>query len=157
MGQIKYTEHMLLCSLLLLLSYVVFSDLKFRRISNKAVGCALFLSMLIGHNHFSIEYIYSLAFLYFVLLIIYGLKVIGGGDIKLMAALSLATPSSFWPYTYVVITVIGGLLALVYLILPFIDNRFQLGLIKVFGIPYGIAISFGFVFSIMQYIYVGEV
>jgi prepilin peptidase CpaA len=147
---------MLLCSLLLLLSYVVFSDLKYRRISNKTVGCALFISILIGHNHFSIDFFYSLAFLYCALLIIYSLKIIGGGDIKLMGALSLATPSSLWPYTYVVIAVIGGLLALVYLIIKVIDNRFQLGLTKLIGIPYGIAISFGFVFSIMQYIYVGE-
>lgn len=156
MEYVKYTEHMLLCSVLLLMIYISCSDFNYRIISNKSVMCVFFVAILIGFRHFSFEYFISLFFLYLSLLVVYYFKVLGGGDIKLMAALSLAIPSSLWLSTYIMVMIFGGFLALIYLTVHLIDKRFGLGFMKLKGIPYGIAISCGFFIFIMKYIYLGE-
>jgi prepilin peptidase CpaA len=119
--------------------YISTQDVCTRRIANGSL-IALFLlqTMLDLLSH--IYYISGFA----VFLIGFGLfwkGWIAAGDIKLASVLALAVPLSQLPTALVFTGLIGGIVSLCYLM---INYGFPTRKYRQDGIPYGVAISFGF-------------
>jgi len=68
------------------------------------------------------------------------LNIIAAGDIKLMAAFSIAIKPEFLTFTFLVIIFIGGLIGVLYLVMKLLyGDRY----IKNEGVPFGVPISVG--------------
>lgn len=75
-------------------------------------------------------------------------RFIGAGDIKLFAAYSMAIDPDYLVFSIVLVLFLGGLLSVVYMVMHYL--RKGKGEI---GIPYGVAISLGFILPIVAYSY----
>jgi prepilin peptidase CpaA len=124
--------------LALYLSKAIYSDVTRRTIKNQNVlaifCCCMFLN--IGTNNYD-AIIYSFGVLIFGSIIFF-IGVCGAGDVKLMAAVSIAVPVAkqvdFIAYTLM----IGGILAVMIIIMSKIFKRPDW---KRLGVPYAIPIS----------------
>lgn len=79
-------------------------------------------------------------------MIIFYLGLIGGGDVKLNAALMLVIPTNLILLYFFTVSFIGALLALSILVYAKISKNHH---IKKSGVPYGVAIIFGFLIVIL--------
>lgn len=127
-------------AVVLLLICICVQDITSRLIANKyviAIGvAACTLSLLHGQWPNLIFFATVLTLGFFLCMA----NIIGGGDIKLISALSLLyTPSQFPQFLFLT-ALSGGAVALVCLL-------FFLKTTKQNGVPYGVAISFAFIFS----------
>lgn len=109
-----------LCIVMLVLVYAAFNDIKHRRIPN-----SLSLVLIVLYGTFAlatqfqdsttpVDFINGLLTGIGVLaggLVLFGLGVMGGGDIKLAAALSLFAGTPYLPAVLILITLSGGILA----------------------------------------------
>lgn len=136
-----YVQQSLLLIIVVLLMIVSWTDISQRIISNTTVLTLLifivpFSFLFYGEVFFS-NALYSLA----VGFVIFYFGIIGGGDVKLIAVLMLATPTTqIVPFLF--------LTSLVGLLLVIIGWVFFRRSIKEDGLPYGVAIAAGFLLTL---------
>nr|WP_275665476.1 prepilin peptidase [Vibrio sp. Isolate33] len=131
-------------------------DIKFRIIKMVALLLILFIQVYLlslgGCLYFSTTSIVLLAGV-----IVYSFRLLGGGDIKYAAVLSLSLPMELLPSALLLTMLAGGVLASFYLLFNFVrrikanvnggvdDSQYNA------GIPYGVAISVGFYVMIFSH------
>nr|WP_319535355.1 prepilin peptidase [uncultured Vibrio sp.] len=138
-----YTLLALLCAM------VSLSDLRHRTIKNSHVAVIAVLAMVIGSADFSLASIWILGFCWSALVALHIFNVMGGGDVKLIAAFSLALPTTFLLPALVLVTVFGGVLAIIYLLKFWWMSRRKEHDSAQIGLPYGIAICCGFYLALI--------
>lgn len=125
--------------------YISYCDVRYRVISNITVISVAIISVIllfISNNNPSYQHVLVIIVIGFVL---FNLKWIAAGDVKLFAAFSLAISSNYILLSFYIIVVSGGVLAIICLIYQriYCHNR---KIIK--GVPYGVAICIGCLFGI---------
>lgn len=127
----------LLCCSIIILVTICWSDIKLRIISNKAVlllfGITLPYAYLINGRIFFLGTIITL----FIGILLFKIRVIGAGDVKLLAVLMLAIPPQ-QVNSFLFLISFWGLVIIIFGWLFFRQN------IKTKGLPYGVAISLGY-------------
>lgn len=127
----------LLCCSIAILTTICWSDIKQRIISNKAVllllGITLPYTYLVNGNIFFFNAIITL----FIGILLFKWHIIGAGDVKLLAVLMLAIPQQ-WITSFLFLISFFGLIIIIFGWLFFRHN------IKTEGLPYGVAISLGY-------------
>ena len=134
----------LIAIMVCLLLVVCWTDLRYRLISNRVI-----MALLLVIIPFSYLMYGTLSWLPAVLCLVIGfvlflLNVIGAGDVKLLAVLMLAVPSSFAIF-FLFLTACYGLLIII------IGWLFYRQTIREKGLPYGIAISTGFLTTLLLF------
>ncbi len=134
----------LIAIMVCLLLVVCWTDLRYRLISNRVI-----MALLLVIIPFSYLMYGKLSWLPAVLCLVIGfvlflLNVIGAGDVKLLAVLMLAVPSSFAIF-FLFLTACSGLLIII------IGWLFYRQTIREKGLPYGIAISTGFLTTLLLF------
>lgn len=125
--------------------YICYTDVRQRQIANNAVVVValLCLSILLVNQQYP-----ALMFSFIILVVGIGLFVLGviaAGDIKLLAAFSLAIKPEYLLMALGLIVLLGGILAIGYLIYGAITD---LKKVRQRGIPYAIPICLGCLFGI---------
>lgn len=130
----------LFLGIIILLAVICYTDIRQRIISNKVI---LFLSVLIlpyAYLAFKEIYILNALLTLVVGFLLFSFGIIGAGDIKLLAVLMLTVPTQqIIPFLFFIS--FFGFLLIVIGWLFFRQN------IKTQGLPYGVAISFGFLLT----------
>lgn len=134
----------LIAIMVCLLLVVCWTDLRYRLIGNRVI-----MALLLVIIPFSYLMYGTLSWLPAVLCLVIGfvlflLNVIGAGDVKLLAVLMLAVPSSFAIF-FLFLTACAGLLLII------IGWLFYRQTIREKGLPYGIAISTGFLTTLLLF------
>ena len=117
--------------------YIGASDVLFRKIPNTVclfIASAFFIYVIETGSWLNI--VHSVLILG-VGIILSHLNLLAGGDTKLLAAYSLALPSSHLFNTIILILLIGGIVSVIYLLWVKLAKKTNR------GVPYGIAISLG--------------
>ena len=132
---LAYADFLLITCLLLFISW---QDILFRIISNKSLIVLLFLVIpfVFMQKHLP-NFIAALVVLS-VFFPLFMLKIIGGGDVKLMSALSITFSWQQNLDFFIIISLLGGVIA----VIGFIFYR---KVTRERGIPYGVAISLAFI------------
>ena len=130
--------------ILLLLISVCYTDIKFRKIKNSTVIFIALFSLVSGVTHTEpVSLVWSLLILVTGVLLVLA-NIIGAGDIKLIAALSLSIPGAEIPDFIFLITLSGVPLILVTVLLHKVT-----GSSNKITLPYGVAISCGYLFHLL--------
>ena len=157
----------ILVGIIILLCLASYYDIRFRIIPNLTSICIIILGLLYHVMHNNMQGLkvslvgMSIGFLFFLLL--YILKMMGAGDVKLGTAVGSILGIKVIP-AIVIIIFIGGLIALVQIIIFLIKERINPKNLnnqfnnrtfsdKVFkqSVPYGVAISMGTIFALILY------
>ncbi|MEL6878619.1 MAG: prepilin peptidase [Pseudomonadota bacterium] len=149
----QYLHYGLLIALAIALAFAAFTDIRERKISNRlnlaiVLGAPLFwwasgLSLLPeGPTVFAPT---SVAFQFVIALIVFfacaglnALKMMGGGDVKLLTALALWIEPSVFLQLLIIMALAGGVLTIVMGAYHFLRRQKER-----LAIPYGVAIAFG--------------
>lgn len=125
--------------------YICYTDVRHRQITNGVVliVALLCLSILVVNQQYSALMLSCTILMVGIALFLLG--VIGAGDIKLLAAFSLAIKPEYLLMTLGLIVLSGGILAVFYLIYGAITD---LNKVRQRGIPYAIPICLGCLFGI---------
>ena len=131
---------------LFILGLISYGDISRRHINNKLVVCLALLGALLTLFAWQ-KGSYALGWWLIiqplsVVIIGFGLFVFGicgAGDVKLLAAISIAISPEYWLVSLLVMTIFGGLLAIGYLFYGVFSKR--LAQVKAKGLPYGVAIA----------------
>ena len=130
--------------LILLLIRLSWTDIKARIISNKIIlNLFLVIVPLAWVQYENVFFIPALIAL-FIGFLLFSLKVIGAGDIKLIAVLMLAIPSD-QIFSFFFFTTFSGLLVIIIGWIFFRES------IRQDGLPYGVAISLGFLINLVLF------
>ncbi|HBC3483120.1 TPA: prepilin peptidase [Vibrio parahaemolyticus] len=130
--------------LALLCAMVSFSDLRHRTIKNHHVGMIALLAIVIGSADYTLDSIWILGICWSALLVLHIFNVMGGGDVKLIAAFSLALPTAFLLPALMLVAVFGGVLTTFYLCKRWWITKKSVQEHVQIGLPYGVAICCGF-------------
>ena len=146
---------------ILLLVYVAVSDVKTREISNTV--CLLIAAFAIARLPFDdlqhlVPLFYVTALLFVLLLILYGRKLLGGGDVKLLTALAIGLSlTEVFQLLYVTV-IAGAVVALVYLAMrlppyPSLPTSFSERWRNLLHtpLPYGVAIACGGIWVVVSH------
>lgn len=129
---------------------VSLSDIRERTIKNSHVAVIAVLAMVIGSADYSLASIWILGICWSALLVLHIFNLMGGGDVKLIAAFSLALPTTFLLPALVLVAVFGGMLAIIYLLkFWWMSRRNKEHDSAQIGLPYGIAICCGFYLALV--------
>ncbi|MFQ1048191.1 A24 family peptidase [Avibacterium paragallinarum] len=131
----------------LLLSILSWQDIRYRILSNKLILLVFFTALPLGWLvHHTLYWQPALATL-IIGFILFSFNVIGAGDIKLLSVLMLLVPPADVFFVLLLISLVGFLLIIV-------GWMFFNTSIKKNGLPYGVAISSGFLsyFSLSLFI-----
>ena len=131
---------------LFILGLICYGDISRRHINNNLVVCLALLGALLTllawqKGSYALGWWLILQPLS-VVIVGFGLFVFGicgAGDVKLLAAISIAIKPEFWLVTLLLMCILGGLLALGYLLYGVLSKR--LAQVKAKGLPYGLAIA----------------
>lgn len=131
--------------LILMLCYVSFTDMKRREIDHIPLAIILILSIFIGllvtHN---INIIVPIAILV-IGIILSCFNLIGGGDVKLLVALTIGLTNDMVLNLFILMSFAGVPVAIIAYIIHKVKKKS--GSCEV---PYGLAISFGYVFMLLN-------
>jgi len=128
---------------------VIYSDCRYRRISNKLCAIIFFTSLYISIERNNIPISLFIGFIVFLsTAMLFKLNIFGAGDSKLATAFSIALLPNEIIDAVMMVLFLGGVLASFYLI----KDRFILKISREHerGLPYGVAISFGFYITIIN-------
>lgn len=137
---------MALCLWLLLATlsaFICITDFKRRYISNLNCVCIFVLCLLIFINNYDYLSIINSSLILICGFILNRFNMIGGGDVKLLFAFSIAIAPNYLMLTIIVIVFIGGLQAVILIIFSWYKRE-----ACVYGVPYGFAICVGALFGI---------
>ncbi|WP_061035952.1 MULTISPECIES: A24 family peptidase [Vibrio] len=123
---------------------VSLSDIRERTIKNSHVLVIAVLAIAIGIADFSLSSLWVLGICWSALLFLHVIRVLGGGDVKLIAAFSFSLPTQSLLEALILVGIYGGILAVTYLILPRPSHVTGEGKKSQIGLPYGVAICCGF-------------
>ncbi len=129
---------------ILLLINVSYSDIKRRIIENKIVVILCFILIMLTWLKYETIFILTPICVLLIGFVLFSLKVIGGGDVKLIATLTLSLPNDQIPSLFFFIT-LSGLLVIIW---GFLFHRKS---ITNNGVPYGVAISLGYLVNMFLY------
>ena len=135
-----YMVTFLALGIISILAVISWSDIKQRRISNNSVLALLALLLLFCYLHYGEIFILNGLATLAIGFVLFSLNVIGAGDVKLLAVLMLAVPGPGIVPLLFFISFFGFLL----IVIGWIFFRQN---IKTQGLPYGVAISCGFLFT----------
>ncbi|MDD9175403.1 prepilin peptidase [Aliivibrio sp. S2TY2] len=137
----------LIIALILLVNfYVIFHDIKNRKISNNVVSVIMFIGFFSIFVKGDISYLLSPLIILFVGFILFKFNIIAAGDIKYYAAMSLMIEQQYLLLVTCIILCLGGLQAYCqYSIYKLTGNERWIER----GVPYGVAISIGSLFGIL--------
>ncbi|MBL4828541.1 MAG: prepilin peptidase [Aliivibrio sp.] len=141
-GNVKIVSFIMLIILSLYISY---SDVRYRIISNLTVISVAVISVILLFANDNNKFYQHLLPIFVIGFVLFKLKWIAAGDVKLFAAFSLAISSDHLLSSLHIILLSGGVLAVFCLMYQGI-NRHNRSIIK--GIPYGVAICIGSLFGI---------
>jgi prepilin peptidase CpaA len=143
---VTYYNHTVLYLVLILLACIYFSfkDIKQRIICNRSLAFLLLMQCLF----LSWQEIHPASCLLVLVigLFLFGLRVIGAGDVKYAAVLALALTLNHLYLAVVLMGLVGGVLSVCYLLLNKCSPNRQGARA---GVPYGVAISIGFYLAIL--------
>lgn len=125
--------------------YISYQDITKRTIPNKSCFLVTILSIFISleiQNCFNIGYVLGIFLIGFVL---FSLKIIAAGDIKLLASFFIAIKPEYSPMTLFIISLLGGFLGISYYLKLKLFGR---NCLINHGVPYGIPICIGCLFGI---------
>ncbi|QLB18802.1 A24 family peptidase [Mannheimia granulomatis] len=134
----------LLAAIILLLIRLSWTDLQQRIISNRiivALVCVIIPFSWLTHSTF---YFLPALLCLIIGFLLFLCKVIGAGDVKLLSVLMLAVPTEYAPY-FLFLTALSGLILII------IGSLFFFRSIREKGLPYGIAISSGFLATVVLF------
>ncbi len=134
---------MVLFILVGLSSYVIFSDVTRRLIANWLVVLIGSFSLYSGWGSF-VWLPYSIVLL--SLLLLFALGFLGGGDVKLLLGYLLGIDLRWWSTVFLLVTFIGGLMAVAFLSYGYLANRADE--VRKRGLPYGVPIAIGGCFGV---------
>ncbi|OOE75310.1 hypothetical protein BZG23_06415 [Salinivibrio sp. ML290] len=121
------------------LSWVTLRDLKYRKIGHGAIAVIALLSVFIVYWYkLPIDtalFQAGLVFLAGFVLFFFG--VCGAGDVKLLAAISLAVSDQWWPWMLFLMAIFGGMVALGLLLAGWLGKPEW----RAMGVPYALAIA----------------
>lgn len=128
--------------------YICVSDIKYRTINNRTIALInlWFVGYVLLFSQFQWLTVGTYVFVVLIGVILSYFNMLGAGDSKLMAAISLALTPYQFAYFVLLTFLIGGVLALFYLILSSaLKKRVK---VSEHGIPYGVAISIAGMFML---------
>ncbi len=134
----------LIAIMVCLLLVVCWTDLRYRLISNRVIMALLLVIIPFSYLMYGTLSWLPAVFCLVIGFVLFLLNVIGAGDVKLLAVLMLAIPSSFAIF-FLFLTACAGLLLII------IGWLFYRQTIQEKGLPYGIAISTGFLTTLLLF------
>lgn len=134
----------LIAIMVCLLSIVCWTDLRSRLISNRIIMALLLVIIPFSYLMYGTLSWLPAVFCLVIGFVLFLLNVIGAGDVKLLAVLMLAIPSSFAIF-FLFLTACAGLLLII------IGWLFYRKTIREKGLPYGMAISTGFLTTLLLF------
>ena len=129
---------------ILLLIRLSWTDIKRRIISNKIVLSLFLVIVPLAWIQYENIFVIPALIALFIGFLLFSLKIIGAGDIKLIAVLMLAIPSD-QVFSFFFFTTFSGLLVIIIGWIFFRESISQNGL------PYGVAISLGFLINLVLF------
>ncbi|WP_025819721.1 A24 family peptidase [Shewanella marina] len=130
-------------------------DTRYRRIPNRLVAMVLLTSLLISINQYGagqlLQGLCSSLMVLGVSLLLFKFNIMAAGDGKLASALAITLVPSQLLLPLFLTAMIGGVLAIIYLVKDYVINRNRKRQHR--GLPYGVAISFGFYIPILAAYY----
>ena len=130
--------------LILLLIRLSWTDIKGRIISNKIILYLFLVIVPLAWIQYENIFVIPALIALFIGFLLFSLKIIGAGDIKLIAVLMLAIPSD-QVFSFFFFTTFSGLLVII------IGWIFFRKSIRQDGLPYGVAISLGFLINLVLF------
>jgi len=130
--------------LILLLIRLSWTDIKGRIISNKIILYLFLVIVPLAWIQYGNIFVIPALIALFIGFLLFSLKIIGAGDIKLIAVLMLAIPSD-QVFSFFFFTTFSGLLVII------IGWIFFRKSIRQDGLPYGVAISLGFLINLVLF------
>lgn len=124
----------------------MYTDIRHRNISNLYCTCILLFSLLFGslYGDFSVPILRMICIL-LVGIVLFSFSIVGAGDVKLLAAYSLGISPEYWWLTLYLMFILGGVLALSYLMYGWLMNKITD--VKKRGLPYGVPITLACLFG----------
>lgn len=129
---------------ILLLIRLSWTDIKGRIISNKIILYLFLVIVPLAWIQYGNIFVIPALIALFIGFLLFSLKIIGAGDIKLIAVLMLAIPSD-QVFSFFFFTTFSGLLVII------IGWIFFRKSIRQNGLPYGVAISLGFLINLVLF------
>ncbi|WGE69929.1 prepilin peptidase [Actinobacillus equuli subsp. haemolyticus] len=136
----------LLAIIICLLITLCWTDLRYRLISNRIVMALLLVTIPFSYLMHGTLFWQPALLCLAIGFILFLFNIIGAGDVKLLAVLMLAIPSHFAIF-FLFLTACAGLLLII------IGWLFYRQSIREKGLPYGIAISVGFLTTLLLFNY----
>ncbi|ATV46114.1 prepilin peptidase [Pectobacterium sp. CHL-2024] len=127
---------------LFVLGFISWQDIRLRIISHNSLLLLLILILSLAVTQQTLPNFTAALSILLVGYFLFFFNVIGGGDVKLMAVLSLALSNTSLAFFLFCTAFFGGIIAIAGLII-FNDS------IRRLGIPYGVAISSAFLFTFL--------
>lgn len=142
----------LLLALFFLILIVSYGDIRHRRISNRLVAVVFLTSLLITLNQYGtsqlLQGLCSSLIVLGVSLLLFKFNIMAAGDGKLASALAITLVPSQLLLPLYLTAIIGGVLAVIYIVKDYLINRNTNKRHR--GLPYGVAIAFGFYLPIVS-------
>ena len=129
---------------ILLLIRLSWTDIKRRIISNKIVLSLFLVIVPLAWIQYENIFVIPALIALFIGFLLFSLRIIGAGDVKLIAVLMLAIPSD-QVFSFFFFTTFSGLLVII------IGWIFFREYIRQNGLPYGVAISLGFLINLVLF------
>ena len=129
---------------ILLLIRLSWTDIKRRIISNKIVLSLFLVIVPLAWIQYENIFVIPALIALFIGFLLFSLRIIGAGDVKLIAVLMLAIPSD-QVFSFFFFTTFSGLLVIIIGWIFFRESISQNGL------PYGVAISLGFLINLVLF------
>ncbi|GLR07764.1 peptidase A24 [Mixta theicola] len=127
--------------IMLVLLFIAWQDILLRTITHRSLLCLFFcLLPLLFLPNWQLNF-FAAILIFIIGFVLFYVRVIGGGDVKLMALLALFMPEKMLTDFLLLTAFIGGAIVLFGLI--FFRRQ-----IREHGVPYGVAISLAFIFLI---------
>ncbi|MDU8924177.1 prepilin peptidase [Pasteurellaceae bacterium LIM206] len=126
--------------IIILLGILSYTDAKKRILSNRIIGILPVFVILMSFLKYGTIFIVPAFFAFIIGFILFLLKVVGGGDVKLVSVLMLSIPYEQILYFFFFTTLFGLLIIIIGWLLYRQSIRND-------GLPYGIAISLGFMMT----------
>lgn len=130
--------------LILLLIRLSWTDIKGRIISNKIILNLFLVIVPLAWIQYENVFVIPALIALFIGFLLFSLKIIGAGDVKLIAVLMLAIPSD-QIFSFFFFTTFSGLLVII------IGWIFFREPVRQNGLPYGVAISLGFLINLVLF------
>jgi len=137
------------------LLWLAVTDIRERRLPNKLVafvGALFFVDAVANHMSLGdlLSHLFTAVVVYLICAVLFAAKMLGGGDAKLAAVIFLWTGMYLSGPAAILISIVGGLIAMISLITRKMNPLHRLAPLRVLalfsgsrGVPYGVALAFG--------------